>query len=494
MNDNIKNKRKMKNSFFIRNKNYTPNQIKEYNYINTISRVFKDIGLTPLEERMGKLSLKKLISMNNSKNNSYNKKNINNITTPKSLLKDQRAKLFYERNNILNKNITPNIFSYTTRNINKRKNYNSYINLNITVEEKAKLIENDKISKIKEKIDKKNMEIQKFLTQKKLFKKKLKENEEIKNEKKDLKIKMYKLINKNGKICQNFIKKNQNYNIRFINYYNSNDFIKSKRLFNNNFHFSKNELSKAHDPFKQYLEIDSISKNSINIKNLLNSLSNKDKKIIQKEPNYFFRNNKVFEDFNDIEKKPLVTTLLEEEEIENMIKNKVPKKEIENYKEKKDIINQRIIEYANKNKNGLNINEKDNKNIYEYNNNVSQLINKDTIKNIKNDFILTLKTRKKNSNVIINKKLKKYERNMDKIDKDKFIDNKKFNNTFNKKINYLKKIEILNNNSKRLYKEEDFQIKRNIIKTEGKGEKYLNDLKNKIINEYISKYKKDNKD
>ena len=156
---------------------------------------------------MGKLSLKKLISINNSKNNSYNKKNINDMTTPKALLRDQRAKLFYERNNILNKNITQNIFSYTTRNINKRKNYNSYINLNITVEEKAKLIENDKISKIKEKIDKKNMEIQKFLTQKKLIKKKLKKNEKIKNEKKDLKIKMYKLINKNGKICQNFIKK-----------------------------------------------------------------------------------------------------------------------------------------------------------------------------------------------------------------------------------------------------------------------------------------------
>ena len=121
------------------------------------------------------------------------------------------------------------------------------------------------------------------------------------------------------------------------------------------------------------------------------------------------------------------------------------------------------------------------------------MINKDTIKNIKNDFILRLKTRKKNINAIINKELKKYERNMNKKDKDKFIDNKKFNNTFNKKINYLKKIEILNNNSKRLYKEEDFQIKRNIIKTEGKGEKYLNDLKNKIINEYISKYKKDNK-
>ena len=122
------------------------------------------------------------------------------------------------------------------------------------------------------------------------------------------------------------------------------------------------------------------------------------------------------------------------------------------------------------------------------------MINKDTIKNIKNDFILRLKTRKKNNNVTINKELKKYERNMDKKDKDKFIDNKKFNNTFNKKINYLTKNEILNNNSKRLYKEEDFQIKRNIIKPEGKNEKYLNDLKNKIINEYISKYKKDNKD
>ena len=67
-----------------------------------------------------------------------------------------------------------------------------------------------------------------------------------------------------------FHKKNKSYNIRFINYYNSNDFIKSKKLFNDNFHFSKNELSKAHDPFKQYLEIDSISKNSINIKNLFN--------------------------------------------------------------------------------------------------------------------------------------------------------------------------------------------------------------------------------
>ena len=84
------------------------------------------------------------------------------MTTPKAFLKNQRAKLFYERNNILNKNITPNIFSYTTRNINKRKKNNSYISLNKTVEEKAKLIENDKISKIKEKIDKKNMEIQKF--------------------------------------------------------------------------------------------------------------------------------------------------------------------------------------------------------------------------------------------------------------------------------------------------------------------------------------------
>ena len=64
-------------------------------------------------------------------------------------------------------------------------------------------------------------------------------------------------------------------------------------------------------------------------------MSNKDKKTIQKEPNYFFRNNKVFEDFTDNEKKPLVTTLLEEEEIQNMIKNKMPKKKIENYKEKK---------------------------------------------------------------------------------------------------------------------------------------------------------------
>ena len=99
---------------------------------------------------------------------------------------------------------------------------------------------------------------------------------------------MYNIINKRGQVCPHFIKKNDNFNLRFINYLNSKHYIKSKKIYSDNFHFSKNELNKAHNPYKQYLTTYSISKNSIDINDIFNSLKNKDKKIIEKEPNYFF--------------------------------------------------------------------------------------------------------------------------------------------------------------------------------------------------------------
>ena len=203
--------------------------------------------------------LNSLISLNDSNmnKNSYNeRKNLTDFI-PKKLRKDHRAKLFYERNNIFNKNISTNIFSYnnTKTNFNDsiKIKYNSYKKLKISVEEKAKLLEKCKILKIKEKIDKKNKDIQKFLTEKKLYKKQLKEHEESEKEKKELKIKMCKIINRNGLLCQNFVKKNESYNAKFINYINSKDYINRKTLYSDNFHFSKNELNKSHDPFKQYL-------------------------------------------------------------------------------------------------------------------------------------------------------------------------------------------------------------------------------------------------
>ena len=472
---NEENKNKI-HYFSTRNKNYKLNNKNSYKYLNTISQNFK--YLTPLEKKFDILTLSKyFIKSNttaNSKNNSLNK----NYTIDKNLNISRN----YKPQHLNINQLSSNILSYNNKkNYNNNKIHNSYNNLKINVEEKAKIMENDRISKIKEKIEKKNEKIHKILEEKKLLDKKKNVNEEIKNERKNLKIKMYKLINNKGQLCQNFIKKNDNYNLRFINYLNSNHYIKSKKLFNDNFHFSKNDLDKAHDYYKQYLNTYSISKNSINIKDIFNALNNKDKKIIEKEPNYFFRNNKFLEELNDLEKKPLITTLIEEEEIQNMIKNKMPKKEIEKYKEKNDIINQRIKEYDDKMK--KKVKKEELSYIYD---DISQFINKNTLENIKNEFDLKLKLGKKNINELINDELKKYERNKEENNLAIYEKNKRYNKTYNKKINFYTKLKILDNNSKRLDKEDIFQIKRKKNKIEEKGDKYINDLKTKIMNIYNS--------
>ena len=95
---------------------------------------------------------------------------------------------------------------------------------------------------------------------------------------------MYNIINKKGQICQTFLKKNDNFNLKFFNYLNSKYFIKCKKDFSEKIHFSKNDLNKAHDPFKQYLTTYSITKNSITLKDIFDSLNSSDKKIIEKEP------------------------------------------------------------------------------------------------------------------------------------------------------------------------------------------------------------------
>ena len=471
-------------SFSTRNKTLKPQKISSYKHINTFSKKYEN--LTPLEEKVNIITLQNLImkakTANNSKNNSFNGKYLFNEYTPKEFKKDYRAKLFYLRDkNVKKKILTPNIFAYANKDNINRNNQSSYKNTNKTPEEKAKLLENEKISKIIQKINKKSEDFKKFLERKKSLIKQKDENEESYKERKNLKLKMFKIIGKKGEVCQNFIKKNENFNVRFINYLNSKDYIKSKKLFSENFHFSKNDLNKAHDPYKQYLTTYSISKNSVNINDIFNALNNKDKLIIEKEPNYFFRNNVILEEFKDLEKKPLFTTIREEEEIKKMIKNKISKTEIEKYKEKNDIINQRLKEYNKKNKKIIKENE--NENQFD---DIPPLINKDTMKNIKDEFETRLKHRKKNLKELIDDELKYCEKNIAQNNLNNFEDNKNFNKTFNKKIKFCTKINVLENNNKRLGKEEIFQVKRNINKIEEKGEKYINNLKNQIIDIYNS--------
>ena len=108
------------------------------------------------------------------------------------------------------------------------------------------------------------------------------------------------------------------------------------------------------------------------------------------------------------------------------------------------------------------------------------------MKNIKDEFETRLKHRKKNLKELIDDELKYCEKNIAQNNLNNFEDNKNFNKTFNKKIKFCTKINVLENNNKRLGKEEIFQVKRNINKIEEKGEKYINNLKNQIIDIYNS--------
>jgi hypothetical protein len=287
-------------------------------------------------------------------------------------------------------------------------------------------------------------------------------------------------------MCQSFEKKNDSFNLKFINYFNSKHYINCKRLYNTNFRFSKNELNMGHDPYKQYLSTYTISKNSINLKDIFNSLDPKEKKMIEKEPDYFFRNNDIFEIISDLETKPLHRILNEEEEVENMIKNKASKKQIEKYKEKNDIINRKIDEYISKNKT-----EHDTEHINDKKGiDSSKLFFKDTIKSVKEKLDERLKPKKTSIKEIINNELKICERNtIDKNNVEKLLDNKKYNLTYNKRIDFVTRLKALKNNKKRLYKEKLFHKHKTTktIKPEDQGDTFMNTWKRQIHDLYSSK-------
>ena len=457
---------------------------------NTTKQNLKKLNLTSLEETidtfaLNKIMFKSTVTVPNTKNNFYNKRTIfDNLS--KTLIRDNREKLFYLRDKVLNNTISPKIWNYINKKKVNRNFHYSYNNIKLNAEKKVKILENEKIAKFQERINRKNDQYKNFLSQKKLNQKEKSEYEKLKNEKRKIKIKMYKLIQKHGELCESFEKKNESYNTKFINYLNSKKYINSKKHYNSYFHFSKNDLSKAHDPYKQYMKTNEIAQNSINLKEIFSSLNNKDKRIIEKEPDFFFKNNKILEVLQDVENKPLITTLREEEEIESMIKNKIPKKEIDNYKSRNDTINQKIDELDDYRNNLL---QKDVINKNNYNNDgVSQLLYKNTIKTIKdNEYTSRTKSNEKNIKEIFNDELKNCERALNRKNLLKLINNKKSNNPFDKKIKFVTKLNALDNNNKRLDREEIFQTKRKkIINTEDDSDSRINRLKTMISNVYSS--------
>ena len=220
MKENYLNKNKI-HSFTYRNKNFHQQQISSEKFIKPLTLRLKN--LNPLEQIADNLSknkvfIKSYTTKSNNKTNSYDNKYPFNTFLTKTFRKDLRKKLFYLKDNQIIKSISPNIISYINKNHLSKTDNKSFSKTKKSQIEKAKFLESEKILKTQEKIDKKNLNFQKFLDRKKILEKQKNENEEIKNERKNLKIKMYRIINKRGQICPYFIKKNDNFNLRFINY------------------------------------------------------------------------------------------------------------------------------------------------------------------------------------------------------------------------------------------------------------------------------------
>ena len=145
------------------------------------------------------------------------------------------------------------------------------------------------------------------------------------------KFKFFRIVKNHGrKECHNFETKNQKFNEKLEHYFNSEYYYKINKIYHNNFHFGKNILNLGNDKTKQY--ISSIYPEQINKLNsdiVLKLLNDEDKKLIDSDPYFFFRENKKFYKLTKTKYRSLVNRLNEEED-------KLPNKTKE-YEEEDDL-------------------------------------------------------------------------------------------------------------------------------------------------------------
>ena len=269
----------------------------------------------------------------------------------------------------------------------------------------------------------------------------------------------------------------------------------SKKLYHKNFRFSKNDIDSAHDLSKQIIETNDIKKNSLSPREIFDSFSKKEQKIISLEPKFFSRNNNInsssengiFEILNTIENKPLVKSINEEEQIEEMLKNGCSRKEIQNYQQKHDVLQEKL-EDINKNV----FTRKKNNNNNKFVNN-SDLYDKKALRKLNNELCFERYGKRKNSMESLkeytNKELKNCEQLIISY-KNKKIINDNYDKTFGQNNNFDTKKKLLLKNTLRLDKEAIFQTERlKYMETKGGEEKFTNNYKNIICSMYENRKK-----
>ena len=236
----------------------------------------------------------------------------------------------YNSRNSISKNL---ITSYTYNN-----NFNPYQTTHISIDKKIlKAKENKKnllLKQSKETIEKFNKKEKKLKSIKdNMLKSKIKNSLENhkQNYMKELKLKIYNLLNKGTKnICDEFEFKNNAFNLKLLDFLKGNKNMKTTINYHKNFRFDKYDNGEGHNRYKMIVDIDSMKQNDDEQINILNEkLNDKEKNYIKEDPTYFFQSS-----LKTIEFKPISLTsrLINEEKLIKSYKNFHHKGKINNFK------------------------------------------------------------------------------------------------------------------------------------------------------------------
>ena len=222
----------------------------------------------------------------------------------------------YNSKNTINKN---SITSYTNFNPNKR-NHISIDKKILKVKEKKKNLLLKQSKETLEKFNKKEKKLKSI--QDNMLKVKMKNtfNTHKQNYMKELKLKIYNLLNKGTKnICDDFEFKNTTFNLKLLDFLKGNKNMKTTINYHKNFRFDKYDNGEGHNRYKMILDIDSIKQNEDEQINILREkLNEKEKNYIKDDPTYFFQSS-----LKTIEFKPISLTsrLINEEKLIKSYKN-----------------------------------------------------------------------------------------------------------------------------------------------------------------------------
>jgi len=196
-----------------------------------------------------------------------------------------------------------------------------------------------------------------------------KDSNQAKEEMKLLKFKLKKILNENClNICDTFEQRNDKFNIKLRNYFDSDRYIEGKKIEHGNLNQNKKGFSSSHNLLNYYYEptVDKRTNEELMACSIINNLSNEEQNIVSLNPKYFLIDKKkvLINKLNIVLNESLKDKLNREEkvnnknvftkeenktEINNDIKkifNKKLSKKTKIYNEKK--INNKMIEYHHK--------------------------------------------------------------------------------------------------------------------------------------------------